>query len=88
VARLEELKEQQYQSALAGGMSESLAKIGAGLSAMGMGGGGGVHIHLPHGSVISADTMQKFVGKMNKMVNRGQLDLTASKSMRVNKRSA
>lgn len=67
---------------------ESLAKIGAGLSAMGMGGGGGVHIHLPHGSVISADTMQKFVGKMNKMVNRGQLDLTASKSMRVNKRSA
>jgi hypothetical protein len=54
----------------------------------GAGGGGGIHIHLPHGSIISADTMQKFVSKMNKMVERGQLNVKASSSLRVNKRSA
>jgi hypothetical protein len=52
------------------------------------GGGGGVHIHLPHGSIISADTMQKFVAKMNKMVGRGQLNVKSSNSLRINKRSA
>jgi hypothetical protein len=52
------------------------------------GGGGGIHIHMPHGSIISADTMQKFVSKMNKMVERGQLNVKASSSLRVNKRSA
>ena len=55
---------------------------------IGAGGGGGVHIHLPHGSIISADTMQKFVAKMNKMVGRGQLNVKSSNSLRINKRSA
>lgn len=52
------------------------------------GGGGHVHFHLPHGSIISADVMQQFVAKMNKMVTRGQLNVKASNSLRVNKRSA
>lgn len=64
----------------------AMAEIGKSIGAAG--GGGGIHIHLPHGSIISADVMQKFVGKMNKMVNRGQVHVQASDSFRVTKRSA
>jgi hypothetical protein len=56
--------------------------------AIGGPGGGGIHFHLPHGSIISADVMQKFVAKMNKMVNRGQLRVQASDTLRITKRSA
>ena len=59
--------------------------MGAIGDALGGAGGGGVHIHLPHGSIISADVMQKFVAKMNKMVNRGQLNVQSSHSLRVNR---
>jgi hypothetical protein len=62
--------------------------MGAIGEALGGAGGGGVHIHLPHGSIISADVMQKFVAKMNKMVNRGQLSVHSSSTFRTNKRSA
>jgi hypothetical protein len=58
------------------------------MAAHGGGAGGGVHIHLPHGSIISADVMQKFVGKMNAMVNRGQLRVQASDSHKVTRRGA
>jgi hypothetical protein len=64
----------------------AMASIGKSISDNG--GGGGIHIHLPHGSIISADTMQKFVAKMNKMVERGQVNVRASSSLRLNKRSA
>jgi hypothetical protein len=64
----------------------AMAQIGKSISESG--GGGGFHIHLPHGSIISADVMQKFVAKMNKMVNRGQLHVKSSSSLRLNKRSA
>jgi len=64
---------------------QAMKQIG---DAIGGGAGGGVHIHLPHGSIISADTMQKFVAKMNKMVNRGQLSVHSSSTFRTNKRSA
>jgi hypothetical protein len=71
---------------------EAMARIGKAVAehvmAAGGGAGGGVTINLPHGSIISADVMQKFVGKMNKMVERGQLNVTASNSLRVTKRSA
>jgi hypothetical protein len=70
---------------------DSLAQIGEavsyGIKASG-GGGGDLHIHLPHGSIISADVMQKFVGKMNSMVKRGQLTSYSSNSLRVTRRSA
>lgn len=56
--------------------------------AIGASGGGGVHFHLPHGSIISADVMHALVGKMTKMVNRGQLHVKASDSLRTTKRSA
>lgn len=64
---------------------QAMKQIG---DAIGGGSGGGVHIHLPHGSIISADTMHKFVGKMNAMVNRGQLNMKSSSTFRTNKRSA
>jgi hypothetical protein len=51
---------------------QAMKRIG---DAIGSNGGGDVHFHLPHGSIISADVMQTFVAKMNKMVNRGQLNV-------------
>jgi len=66
-----------------------LSKAGAGGSDSGGDGwSGGIHIHLPHGSIISADVMGKFVAKMNKMVSRGQLRVQASDAHRVTKRGA
>jgi hypothetical protein len=69
---------------------EAMEKIGQAVGAVvsRAGGGGDLHIHLPHGSIISADVMQKFVGKMNSMVKRGQLNVTSSNSLRITKRSA
>ena len=38
--------------------------------------------------LVSSDNLSKVVGKINKMVNKGQLSLTASNSLRLTKRSA
>jgi len=50
--------------------------------------GGDTHHHWHIDGVISADNLQKVVGKINKMVHKGQVNLTASNSLRLTKRSA
>jgi hypothetical protein len=58
-------------------------------SAMGESGvGGDVHHHWNINGMISADNMVKVAGKLSKMVSRGQVQLTASNSLRLTKRSA
>jgi hypothetical protein len=52
----------------------------------GIGGGTTHHWHI--GGMISSDNLVKVVGKINKMVNKGQVNLTASNSLRLTKRSA
>ncbi len=51
-------------------------------------GGSGTTHHWHIDGVISADNLAKVVGKINSMVHKGQVHLTASNSMRVTKRSA
>jgi len=50
------------------------------------GGGTTVHVHVE--GMISPDNLNKVIGQINKMVNRGQATLHATSSLRVNKRSA
>ena len=64
---------------------QAMGKIREGI---GGGAGGGVHFHLPHGSIISADTLSHLAAKMSKAVAKGQISLTASNSLRLTKRSA
>lgn len=64
----------------------AMAKIGQSINEAG--GGGGVHFHLPHGSVISADVLSHLASKMSKAVQKGQITLLASNSLRLTKRSA
>jgi hypothetical protein len=54
----------------------------------GAGVGGDVHHHWNINGMISADNMVKVAGKLSKMVSRGQVQLTASNSLRLTKRSA
>ena len=53
----------------------------------GIGSGGTTH-HWHIGGMISSDNLVKVVSKINKMVNKGQVNLTASNSLRLTKRSA
>jgi len=50
------------------------------------GGGGNIHVHVA--GLISPDNLTKVVEKINKRVNRGQLHLNSSSTLRVTKRSA
>ncbi len=53
----------------------------------GLGGNGGPHIHF-HGPVIGASDVVSLVKHINRAVNKGQANLTASNSFRLTKRSA
>lgn len=50
--------------------------------------GGDTHHHWHIDGVISSDNLQKVVGKISKMVSQGRVNLTASNSLRLTKRSA
>ena len=50
--------------------------------------GGGTHFHVNVKGMISPDNLTKVVSQINKRVNRGQLQLRASDSLRITKRSA
>jgi len=50
--------------------------------------GGGVTHHWHINGMISADNLTHVVGRISKMVSKGQLNLTASNSLRLTKRSA
>jgi hypothetical protein len=52
----------------------------------GVGSGTTNHFHIA--GLVSADHIQQLVGKINKMVGRGQVNLTASNSLRLTKRSS
>jgi hypothetical protein len=54
----------------------------------GMGGGTHHHLHVNVQGMISPDNLAKVVEQINKRVNRGQLHLQASSSLRISKRSA
>ena len=62
---------------------ESMKRIG---QAIGAHGGTTHHWHID--GVISSDNLAKVVSKINKAVHKGQLNLTASNSLRLTKRSA
>lgn len=62
----------------------AMAKVG---QAIGEHGGGTTHNWHIDG-LVSADHLVKIVGQINKMVNKGQVQLTASNSLRLTKRSA
>ena len=53
-----------------------------------IGANGGTTHHWHIEGMISPDNLQKVVGKISKMVNKGQVNLTASNSLRLTKRSA
>ena len=54
----------------------------------GSGVGGGTHFHINVEGMISPDNLGKVVEQINKRVNRGQLSLLSSNTLRVTKRSA
>jgi hypothetical protein len=54
--------------------------------ALGGAGGGNIHVHVA--GLISPDNLTKVVDKINKRVNRGQLHLQSSNTLRITKRSA
>jgi hypothetical protein len=63
---------------------QAMGEIG---KAIGQQGGGGLTVHV-HGHVIGANDVAHLVGLINKRVNRGQVTLKASNSLRITKRSA
>ena len=63
---------------------QAMSKIG---HAIGEHGGGTIH-HWHIDGLVSADHLTKIVGQINKMVNKGQVQLTSSNSLRLTKRSA
>jgi hypothetical protein len=65
----------------------AMRKVGQAISENG-GGGNGVHFHLPQGMIVTDHTLQKLAGKLSKAVSQGRVQLTASNSLRVTKRSA
>ena len=62
----------------------AMAKIG---QAIGQHGGGGLTVHV-HGGLVSDDKLINIMGRMSKLVTKGQARLLASDSHRLTKRSA
>jgi hypothetical protein len=56
-------------------------------AAIGAGGGSGLTVHV-HGHVIGANDVAHLVGQINKRVNRGQVNLKSSNSLRLTRRSS
>jgi hypothetical protein len=63
----------------------AMSEIG---TAIGKHGGGTTHHWHIDGGMISADTLTKVVKQISRMVDKGQVHLTASNSLRLTKRSA
>lgn len=65
----------------------AMGEIGKAISSAG-GAGGHVHFHLPQGMIVTDHTLQKLAGKLSKGVLNGKIQLHASNSLRLTKRSA